>query len=137
MATVKTVKNDADVDGFLASIEPDIRRSDAVEIRELMARITGDRGSMWGDSIVGFGEQPLPYSGGNAWFAIGFSPRKRNLVLYVMDGFEAHQDLLDRLGPHDTGRACLYLKRLDQVDHDALEELIERSFAANTTLPEG
>lgn len=132
MSAVKTVKNDADVDAFLASIEHPIRRSDAIEMREIMARISGDRGSMWGDSIVGFGDQPLPYTGGNAWFAVGFSPRKRNLVLYVMDGFEAHRDLLDHLGPHDTGKACLYLTRLDQVDRSALEELIRRSYAANT-----
>jgi hypothetical protein len=132
MSAVKTVKNDADVDAFLASIEHPIRRSDAVEVREIMARVSGDRGSMWGDSIVGFGDQPLPYTGGNPWFAVGFSPRKRNLVLYVMDGFEAHRDLLDRLGPHDTGKACLYLTRLDQIDRSALEQLIERSFAANT-----
>lgn len=129
MAAAKTVRNDGDVDAFLASIEHDIRRSDAHEIRELMAGITGDRGAMWGDSIVGFGERPLPYDDGrdSAWFAVGFSPRKRNLVLYIMDGFDGYDDLLGRLGRHDTGKACLYITRLEQVDLGVLAELIERS----------
>jgi hypothetical protein len=130
MAGVKTVKNDADVDAFLASVEHDIRREDARAVRELMADITGDRGSMWGDSIVGFGERPLPYPGGNDWFVVGFSPRKRNLVLYIMDGFDGYQELLGRLGRHDTGRACLYLNRLEQVDLAVLAELIRHSVDA-------
>ena len=132
MAPAKTVKNDGDVDAFLASVEPELRRDDALVVRELMADITGDRGSMWGDSIVGFGERALPYAGGNAWFVVGFAPRKRNLVLYIMDGFDGYQELLDRLGKHDTGKACLYITRLEQVDTDVLAELVRRSAAAVT-----
>lgn len=138
MAAAKTVKNDGDVDIFLRSVENDVRRADALQVRELMADITGDRGAMWGDSIVGFGQRHLDYAKGQAaeWFAVGFSPRKRNLVLYIMDGFEGYEELLADLGKHDTGRACLYITRLEQVDLEVLTELVTRSVAAAAQSPE-
>jgi hypothetical protein len=132
MAELKTQRTDGDVDRFLESVESDTRRADALEVRELMAAATGDRGAMWGDSIVGFGSRRLTYASGREvdWFVVGFSPRKRNLVLYVMDGFDGYDELLGRLGKHSTGRACLYLTRLEEVDRAVLTELIERSVAA-------
>lgn len=133
MAELKTVRNDGDVDEFLESVENDIRRADARDVRELMAAVTGERGAMWGDSIVGFGSRSLTYSSGkeSEWFVVGFSPRKRNLVLYIMDGFDGYEELLGRLGKHSTGAACLYINRLEQVDREVLTELIERSIAAD------
>lgn len=131
MAELKTRKNDGDVDEFLASIADARRRADALAVRELMASVTGDRGSMWGDSIVGFGEAAYTSGSGkeSRWFTVGFSPRKQSLTLYIMPGFDEFQSLLDRLGPHSTGKSCLYVKRLDAVDEDVLRELVAESVA--------
>ena len=84
---------------------------------------------MWGDSIVGFGSYHYKYASGREgdWFLIGFSPRKQNLTLYIMDGFDGYDELLQALGKHRTGKSCLYLKRLAQIHLPALEELIQRS----------
>jgi hypothetical protein len=128
---MKTQKSDDDVDAFLESVEDEQRRSDAIEVRALMADITGDPGAMWGTTIVGFGENTyLNGSGKSAtWFQVGFSPRKQQLVLYIMDGFDGYDDLLGQLGKHSTGKSCLYIKRLDQVDRTVLRRLIEESVA--------
>ena len=88
---------------------------------------------MWGSAIVGFGPYRYqPTSGGSEseWFKIGFSPRKQALTLYIMDGFSSYRALLDKLGPHTTGKTCLYIKNLEQVDLDVLERLINESLAA-------
>ncbi len=133
MAQPKTVRNDGDVDAFLGSVENERRRNDALEMRDLMATITGEEPHMWGDAIVGYGPYLYtPASGGQAheWFKTGFSPRKAALTLYLMDGFDGYTDLLGRLGPHSTGRSCLYVKDLSKVDRDVLTELISRSVAA-------
>ncbi len=132
MAELKTQKNDADVDDFLASVEPEQRREDAKAVRELMAAITGDRGAMWGSSIVGFGTKTTTYANGTTgqWMAIGFSPRKANLVLYIMDGFDKYEPLLADLGKHSTGKACLYIKKLADVDTEVLSEMITISYAS-------
>lgn len=134
MAEAETKRNDGDVDAFLASVDNETRRADAAVVRELMAELTGDRGAMWGDSIVGFGQRHLTYHTGREsdWFVVGFSPRKRNLVLYIMDGFDGYDEILSRLGDHDTGKACLYLSRLEQVDLEVLTELIMRSVTSAT-----
>ena len=89
---------------------------------------------MWGESIVGFGARPLVYADGHTedWPAVAFAPRKTNLVLYLMDGFEAHADALARLGPHKTGRACLYVARLARLDESVLRELVRDSYATQT-----
>lgn len=133
MAQPKTVRNDGDVDAFLQSVENERRRDDALEMRDLMADITGEQPQMWGDAIVGYGPYLYtPASGGQAheWFKTGFSPRKAALTLYLMDGFDGYQDLLARLGPHSTGRSCLYVKDLNKIDRDVLTELISRSVTA-------
>jgi hypothetical protein len=129
MAELKTRKTDADVDAFLAEIENEGKRDDAREIRRLMGEATGEPGSMWGTSIVGFGERISRYADGReaAWFAVGFSPRKRDLTLYIMDGFSHHESVLARLGTHRTGKACLYIKRLSDIDVVVLRELIGAS----------
>ncbi len=131
MAELKTKKNDADVDAFLATVQDDRQRADAGTLRDLLADITGDDGAMWGSSIVGFGAQHHEYASGRQgeWMAIGFSPRKANLTLYIMDGFDAYDDLLGRLGKHTTGKSCLYVKRLADIDLDVLRQLVHESYS--------
>lgn len=133
MATLKTARTDASVDEFLAAVPDEVRRRDAHTVRDLMARVTGEPPAMWGDAIVGFGQRRLRYASGREldWFLVGFSPRKQAITLYLLDGFEEHAALLDRLGKHSVGRGCLYLKRLDEVDPAVLAELVTESVARN------
>jgi hypothetical protein len=128
----KTQASDADVAAFLATIPDEQRRADSEAICRLIAEETGESPRMWGKAIVGFGSYRMTYADGREadWMALGFSPRKQNLVLYLMDGFDGYQQLLTRLGKHSTGKACLYLKRLSDVDLDVLRELVGRSYAA-------
>lgn len=131
MAELKTTENDGNVDEFLASVENEVRRRDAIRTKDLMARLSGDEPRMWGSSIVGFGHRTYrTKSGGESeWFKIGFSPRKQSLTLYIMDGFDDYESLLGQLGPHTTGKSCLYVKDLEKVDEEVLEDLISRSLA--------
>jgi hypothetical protein len=128
----KTQATDADVAEFLAAIPDEQRRADSEEICRVMAEETGEPPRMWGKGIVGFGSYRVTYADGRQadWMALGFAPRKQNLVLYLMDGFAGYDELLARLGKHSTGKACLYVKRLADVDTDVLRELIARSFAS-------
>lgn len=129
MAELKTRQNEGNVDAFLNSVESELRRRDAFAVKEIMTRLSGEQPKMWGGSIVGFGEYPYKNRSGkeNTWMKIGFSPRKQSLTLYIMDGFESYQSLLDELGPHSTGKSCLYIKDLTKVDGEVLEDLITRS----------
>ncbi|HEY9411596.1 MAG TPA: DUF1801 domain-containing protein [Jiangellaceae bacterium] len=131
MAELKTSRHDGDVGAFLDAIPDDQRRADARAVCELMARVADRPPAMWGTSIVGFGERHLRYASGREldWFDIGFSPRRRSLTLYVTEGFEGYDDLLERLGAHTTGVSCLYLRRLSDVDAGVLEEIVTRSVA--------
>lgn len=137
MADVKTVESDRDVDAFLAAVEPAVRRSDAQTLRELMERVTGRPARMWGSSIVGFGRYHYAYASGREgdMAAAGFSPRKAATSVYFVDGFDDYAEDLARLGPHTTGAACLYLKRVDAVDLGVLEDMVRRSYATVTTQP--
>ena len=131
-AEAKTKPTDGDVAAFLAGVTDERRRADAVAVNALMAEVTGERPVLWGRSIVGFGVDRTRNAAGNVvaeWPVVGLSPRKAALVLYLKDGFPQHADLLARLGPHTTGRGCLYLKRLDEVDADVLRELIAAAMA--------
>lgn len=130
MAAPKTLRNDGDVEAFLSAVTDARRRDDAREVVAMMREITGEEPAMWGSSIVGFGTLRYRTKSGQEadWMVTGLSPRKQALTVYLMDGFDRRADLLDRLGPHTTGRSCLYLKRLDVVDHDVLRELIRSSF---------
>jgi Domain of unknown function (DU1801) len=129
MAELKTQPSDRDVDAFLESVPDTHRRADAIKICELMESVTGEPAKMWGDSIVGFGSQHLRYESGREldWFKVGFSPRKQSLTLYLSGGFEPHAELLSKLGPHSTGKGCLYIKRLDDVDQKVLRRMIKDS----------
>jgi hypothetical protein len=129
MAELKTRLNDASVAGFLNKIEDEEKRADSFEILKLMQQITRQVPKMWGSSIIGFGNVHYKYESGREgdWFITGFSPRKQNLTLYVMGGFNPHADLLKKLGKHKTGVGCLYIKKLKDVDTRVLKELIKQS----------
>jgi hypothetical protein len=129
VAEPKTRPTDADVGAFLDSVADERRRDDAKVVCRLMQEVTGEQPVLWGTSIVGFGSVRLRYASGREldWPVAGFSPRKAATTVYLMDGFEQRADLLARLGPHSTGRSCLYLKRLADVDLDVLRELVAES----------
>ncbi len=128
MAEIKTRPTGADVTAFLDAVADDRRRTEGHAVRELMERVTGAPATMWGASLVGFGERTYQSSSGtNDWFVIGFSPRKTALTLYGLY-HDAPDPLLDELGPHTTGKGCLYLKRLDAVDPGVLERLVRQGW---------
>jgi hypothetical protein len=120
----------AAVEEFLAAVADENRRADAVAVCELMQDVTGEPAAMWGPAIVGFGSYHYRYDSGHEGDAplVGFSPRKQNLVVYLVGGYEErYPALLEKLGPHKTGKGCLYLKRLAAVDQAVLRELIDRT----------
>lgn len=130
MAEPKTVKNQASVADFLASVADPSRRADAQAVCALMTEVTGAEPAMWGSGIVGFGSYHFRYASGREgdWPAVGLSPRKQALTIYLSEGFDAYDELLGRLGPHSTGKACLYIKRLSDVDEQVLRSLVEGGF---------
>ena len=131
MAQLTTAANDDDVEAFLDSIADEGRQSDAREVRALMSAAAKAPAVMWGSAIVGFGSRRLRYDDGREidWMVIGFSPRKASTTLYLSGGVDHYADLFERLGKHTTGKGCLYLKRLSDVDRDVLVEVIARSVA--------
>jgi Domain of unknown function (DU1801) len=121
---------EASVAGFLARVPDEQRREDARRLCAMMQEITGEPAVMWGTSIIGFGSYHYRYASGHEGDSAlaSFAPRRQHLVIYLVGEFTGrHQSVLARLGPHKTGKGCLYVKRLDDVDHDALRELIDRS----------
>jgi hypothetical protein len=123
---------------FISSIPDERKRVDAIMIVNLMTEVTGESPRMWGDSIVGFGRYHYRYESGREgdWFLTGFSPRKQNLTLYIMSGFDQYEELRAQLGKHSVGKSCLYIKKLADIDEPTLRELIRQSVnhmrAANT-----
>ena len=127
---IKTKANDASVETFLNGVDDEGQRAHAFAVLEIMKRVTGEEPKMWGASIVGFGEKTYksPATGREVdWMKIGFSPRKGNLSLYILHGSETHPELLEKLGKHKTGKGCLYIKRLSDVDEKVLEKLVRRA----------
>jgi hypothetical protein len=133
MAEIKTRPTDADVTAFLDAVDNPRRRAEGHAVRGLMERVTGEPAVMWGPTMVGFGSMPYTNtSGTNHWFVVGFSPRKADLTLYGLhDGYGPHDPLLDELGPHTTGKSCLYVKRLESIDLGVLERLVRQAWAAH------
>lgn len=129
MSETKTKKNNSSVLDFIHSIENEKRRQDSLAVLKLMEKVTQMKPYMWGSSIVGFGDYHYKYSSGREgdWFLVGFSPRKQNLVLYIMSGFKPFEGLLSRLGKFNTSVSCLYIKKLQVVDMNVLEALIGES----------
>jgi len=126
MTANKTVPGDDDVEAFLASIPDEGRRAECREVADLMRRVTGVEPRIWGKGMVGFGRYRYRYESGREgeWFLTGFAPRKKELTVYVLPGLEGFGEILERLGRHRTGKSCLYLKSLEDVDRGVLEELI-------------
>ena len=129
MAELKTAQNAGSVEDYLSSIEPAQRQQDSRALSAMMQGVVGAPPSLWGSSIVGFGSYHYVYASGREgdWMLTGFAARKSALTVYIMDGFEAHADLLQALGPDKTGRSCLYLKSLDAIDRDVLQQIIAAS----------
>lgn len=123
----KTVETNDSVEAFLAGVQPDWKQADAREICALMEQLSGHPPKMWGKSIIGFGSYHYKYASGREGdsLRIGFSPRKQDITLYCMSGVKNNPELLERLGKHRTGKSCLYIKRLDQIDRGVLEEIFE------------
>jgi hypothetical protein len=129
MAEQKTQPNQSSVIDYLNSVENEKRRADSFSILELMQEVTGEEPLMWGDSIVGFGTYRYQYASGRKgeWFLTGFAPRKQNLTLYIMSGFSNYEQLLAQLGKYKTGKSCLYINKLEDVNLDVLRKLIKES----------
>ena len=129
MAELKTKKTEASVEDFLNTIRDKDVRQDCFEIAKIMKQATRSDPKMWGSSIVGFGSRHLKYASGREldWMVIGFSPRKANITLYMPGGLENQTTLLRRLGKYTTGKGCLYIKKLKDVDTKVLKELVNDS----------
>jgi hypothetical protein len=128
-AELKTKVNDASVTKFLNGVADEQKRKDCFEIMKIMKQVTKEEPKMWGASIVGFGSYHYKGKSGREgdWMLTGFSPRKQNLTLYLMGGFDTHKDLLKKLGKFTTSVGCLYIKKLGDVDKKVLKELVQAS----------
>jgi len=127
----KTQENDGDVAAFLESVENPKRRADAEVVLEMMTRITGLPARMWGASIIGFGSYHYKYESGREgdYMRVGFSPRKANLVVYILPGYTDFSEILGRIGKYKKGKSCLYINKLADVDMAVLEELVMAGLA--------
>ena len=128
-ADVKTKKNETSVEGFLNTIKDEGTHNDCFEIVQMMKKASKEEPKMWGSSIIGFGEYHYKYESGREGdtMKIGFSPRKQNITLYILLGADPETPLLKKLGKHTTGKGCLYIKKLADVDKKVLQELINES----------
>ena len=132
MSTLKTLVNDADVEAFIASVPDERKRNDSFELLRLFKEVTGEAPKMWGSSIIGFGMYHYKSERSSQegdWPLVAFSPRKQNLTLYIMPGFDTLSDLLDKLGKHKTSKGCLYINKLADVDTQILFKILEQSYA--------
>jgi len=129
MAELKTKKTDASVEKFLNGVADEQRRKDSFAILEIMKKATKAEPAMGAPSIIGFGQRLYKYPSGREldWFLLGFSPRKQDLTLYIMMGIERYPELMKKLGKYKTGKSCLYIKKLEDVNLPTLKELIKQS----------
>jgi hypothetical protein len=133
MSALKTTVNDASVTDFINTVRDKTKRDDSFALLEIFTRITGEKPKMWGSSIIGFGQYHYKSERSKQegdWPLTGFSPRKQNLTLYFMLGFDDYKDLLEKLGKHKTSVGCLYINKLSDVDQAVLEKLIKQSLIA-------
>ena len=128
-AELKTKQTEQSVAEFLGNVSDDKKRQASWKILELMQAATQAEPKMWGEGIIGFGQYHYKHASGREgdWFLTGFSPRKQNLTLYIMTGFDQYETLLGKLGKYKTGKACLYINKLEDIDLEVLKELIEKS----------
>jgi hypothetical protein len=131
MAENKTQKTIASVTVFLNTIPDERKRQDSFTLLKLMEQVSGEEPRMWGANIIGFGDRHYKYESGREgdWFKVGFSPRKQNLTLYIIGGFPKHQALLEQLGKYKTGKGCLYINKLSDVNLDILKKIISLSLS--------
>jgi len=131
MAEPKTRPTSESVEKFLNSIADEQRRKDCFRVLDIMKTVTKTEPTMWGTSIIGFGRHQYKYESGTRgeWPLVGFSPRKNDLTLYLMSGFCRYSELLNKLGKHKTGKGCLYIRKLEDVDQSTLKKLIKQSVA--------
>ncbi len=129
MAELKTMATKTSVSQFLSSIADKQRRADCKTVAKMMRASTGKPAKMWGTGMVGFGSYDYKYASGRegTWFECGFSPRAQNLTIYIMPGFSKYGALMKKLGNYKTGKSCLYVKKLDNIDLDVLQSLIDKS----------
>lgn len=129
MSDLKTQPSNQRVDNFLNTLDDHKQKEDSVKIVRMMQKITGFPPVMWGGNLVGFGTYHYKYASGREgdWFITGFSPRTGKLSIYIMSGFAKHQTFLEELGECSTGKSCLYIKRLRDIDEQVLEQLIQES----------
>jgi hypothetical protein len=131
MAKLKTKLNDDSVEEFLNTVEDEQKRKDSFTLLNMMEEITGEPAKMWGDAIVGFGSYHYVYASGREgdWMLTGFSPRKANISVYLMAGFDKFGDELNALGKHKSSKGCLYVKKLSDIDEKVLRKMIKKSNA--------
>lgn len=129
MSENKTKATDLSVTDFINNVDNETRRNDCFYILKLMQEITGSEPKMWGTSMVGFGSYHYKYDSGREgdFFRVGFSPRKTALTLYIMAGFSRYDELMEKLGKYKTGKSCLYVKKLADIDMEVLKDLITSS----------
>ncbi|MDA3845139.1 MAG: DUF1801 domain-containing protein [Vallitaleaceae bacterium] len=129
MAELKTTENNGNVLEFISSIERDVRRKDSLTMLELMTSLTGKEPKVWGSSIIGFGSYHYKYESGREgdWFMCGFSPRAQALTIYIMKGFGQYESYMEKLGKYKTGKSCLYVNNLLDIDMTVLSSLIKQS----------
>jgi len=131
MAELKTTVNDASVEDFINSVRDEVKKQDSFALLEMFKKITGEKPKMWGTSIIGFGQYHYKSERSTQegdWPLTGFSPRKQNLTLYFMLGFDGYTDLLDKLGKHKTSKGCLYINKLADVNFVVLDKVVKTSF---------
>jgi hypothetical protein len=128
-AKLKTEKNEASVTDFINSVKDEQKKKGCFVILEMMQKASGDKPKMWGSAIIGFGNVILKYESGREldWFKIGFSPRKQNLTLYGVVNPEKQTEILKKLGKHSTGKGCLYINNLKDVDLTVLQNIIKQA----------
>lgn len=133
MAELKTKKTESSVNDFLLKIEESTKQKDAFSLVALMEKATKAKAKMWGPAIIGFGDKRIKYENGREldWFIMGFSPRKQNFALYISGAVDKQQALLKKLGKHKTGKGCLYLTKLEEVDLAVLIEIIQKGIWLN------
>ena len=134
MSELKTKQNEGSVNDFINSIAEEQKRKDLDAIKDLMEKATKAKAKMWGPAIIGFGDRLLVYESGRKldWFVMGFSPRKQNIALYINDAVSNNQDLLKRLGKYKTGKGCIYINKLSEVDLDVLKEIIQKGLQSDS-----
>jgi len=131
MASLKTQPYDRDIPQFLSTVEDEQKRADCFTLLDLMQETTEESPQYWHSNMVGFGQYHYRYASGNEgdWFLTGFSPRKKNLTIYIMAGFERYEYLMDKLGKYKIGKSCLYVNRLSDIDLEVLKKLVKESVA--------